>query len=50
MWVAFATAKTTHIFSAKIFKNDMLTNNIVGFEQLGSNILIMILISIYQLH
>ena len=41
MWVAFATAKATHIFSAKIlvyvyanFKN-MLTNDIVSFEQLG---------------
>ena len=42
MWVAFA--KATHIFSAKILAympyliinfNDMLTNNIVSFEQLG---------------
>ena len=46
MWVAFANAKATHIFSAKnisihaIFNdqsfNDMLTNDIVSFEQLGS--------------
>ena len=45
MWVAFANAKATHIFSAKIlayllyFKyqsfNDTLTNNIVSFVQLG---------------
>ena len=45
MWVAFANAKATHIFSAKnisiyaIFNdqsfNDMLTNDIVSFEQLG---------------
>ena len=48
MWVAFANAKATHIFSAKIFYsiyyaifndqslNDILINNIVSFEQLGS--------------
>ena len=45
MWVAFANAKATHIFFSKniriyaIFNdqsfNDMLTNNIVSFEQLG---------------
>ena len=46
MWVAFANAKATHIFSAKnithvyaIFNdqsfNDTLTNNIISFEQLG---------------
>ena len=45
MWVAFANAKATHIFSAKnisiyaIFSdqsfNDTLTNDIVSFEQLG---------------
>ena len=40
MWVAFANAKPTHIFSAKlltIFKDqsfNMLTNDIVSFEQL----------------
>ena len=45
MWIAFANAKATHIFSAKrisiyaIFNdqsfNDMLTNNIFSFKQLG---------------
>ena len=45
MWVAFANAKATHIFSAKILVymlylndqsfNDTLTNNIFSFEQLG---------------
>ena len=44
MWVAFAYAKATHIFSAKILAyaifsdesfNDTLTNDIVSFEQLG---------------
>ena len=44
MWVAFANAKVTHIFSAKILVyaifddqnfNDTLTNDIVNFEQLG---------------
>ena len=41
MWVAFANAKATHIFSAKIFVyndqsfNDTLTNDIDSFEQLG---------------
>ena len=44
MWVAFANAKGTHIFSAKILAymtfngqsfNHTLTNNIVSFEQLG---------------
>ena len=44
MWVAFANAKAAHIFSAKICVyaifndqsfNDMLTNDIVSFEQLG---------------
>ena len=49
MRVAFANAKATHIFSAKnisifaIFNdqsfNDMLTNNIVSFEQLGLHLL-----------
>ena len=44
MWVAFANAKATHIFFSKnisiyaIFNdqnfNDMLTNDIVSFEQL----------------
>ena len=45
MWVAFAKAKATHIFSAKILAyklyaivndqsfNDMLTYDIVSFEQ-----------------
>ena len=42
MWGAFANAKATHIFSAKIFSvyaifndqsfNDMLTNDIISFE------------------
>ena len=44
MWVAFANAKATHIFFSKnirvyaIFNescNDMLTNDIISFEQLG---------------
>ena len=45
MWVAFANAKATHIFPAKILGvyaifidqsfDDMLTNDIVSFEQLG---------------
>ena len=45
MWVAFANAKATHIFSAKVFSayavfndqsfNYTLTNDIVSFEQLG---------------
>ena len=45
MLVAFANAKATHIFSAKIISiyaifndqsfNDTLTNDIVSFEQLG---------------
>ena len=44
MWVAFANAKATHIFSAKILAYTqyliikvltMLTNNIVSFEQLN---------------
>ena len=45
MWVAFANAKATHIFSAKnisvdaIFDdqsfNDTYTNDMVSFEQLG---------------
>ena len=44
MWVAFANAKGTHIFSSKILTydifddqsfNDTLTNAIVSFEQLG---------------
>ena len=44
MWVAFANAKATHIFSAKISVympylminfNVTLTNDIVSFEQLG---------------
>ena len=48
MWVTFANAKATHIFFSKnisiyaIFNdqsfNDMLTNNIVSFEQLGPGI------------
>ena len=49
MWVAFANAKATHIFSSKtvsiyaIFNdqsfNDPLTNGIVSFEQLGPGVL-----------
>ena len=45
MWVAFAYAKATHIFSTKnisiyaIFNdqnfNDTLSNDIISFEQLG---------------
>ena len=45
MWLAFANAKATHIFSAKIlaympyFKyqsfNDTLISDIISFEQLG---------------
>ena len=45
MWVAFANAKATHNFFSKIISvyaifndqsfNNMLTNNIVSFEQLG---------------
>ena len=47
MWVAFANAKATRIFSAKILAyknyaifngqsfNDTLTNDIVSFEQPG---------------
>ena len=44
MWVAFANAKATYIFSAKLLAymtfndqcfNDTLTNDIVSFEQLG---------------
>ena len=47
MWVAFAYAKTTHIFSKNISiyallndqsLNDRLTNDIVGFEQLGPDL------------
>ena len=46
MWVAFANAKATHIFSAKILAympylviNVLtLTNDIVSFEQLGPGI------------
>ena len=43
MWVAFANAKPTHIFSAKVLAyipylmisfNDMLTKDIVSFELL----------------
>ena len=48
MWVAFANAKATHIFSAKILAhvifnaqsfNDTLTNDIISFEQLGPGLL-----------
>ena len=49
MWVAFANAKATHIFSAKILAympylmirvfKDTLTNNIVSFVKLGPDIL-----------
>ena len=48
MWVAFANAKATHIFTAKILAwrpylmnqsfNDKLTNDIVSFEQLGPEV------------
>ena len=45
MWVAFAHAKATHIFSAKILVynhsfNDTLTNDIVSVEQLGPDVCI----------
>ena len=50
MWAAFAYAKATHIFFSKknsiyaIFNdqrfNDTLTNDIVSFDQLGSDILL----------
>ena len=49
MWVAFANAKSySHFFSKKISIyaifddknfNDVLTNNIVSFEQLGPGVL-----------
>ena len=51
MWVAFANAEATHIFSAKTYSpfaihvfndqrfNDTLTGDIVNFEQLGPDIL-----------
>ena len=43
MWVAFAIAKATHIFFNKNISvhvydqsfNNMLTNDIISFEQLG---------------
>ena len=43
MWIVFSNAKATHIFTAKILaympyliiKSFMLTNDAVGFEQLG---------------
>ena len=48
MWVAFANAKATHIFSAKLLVympyfndqsfNDTLTNDIVSFKQLGPGV------------
>ena len=45
MWVAFANAKATHIFSAKILAympyqsfNDTLTNDVISFEQVGPEI------------
>ena len=48
MWVAFANAKATHIFSAKNIRvyatfndqsfNDTLTNNIISFEQVGPDL------------
>ena len=54
MWVAFANAKATHIFSAKILAyvpifndqsfNDMLPNDIVSFEQLGPDVLLISLL------
>ena len=50
MWVPFANAKATHIFSAKVLAympylindqgfNDLLTNDIISFEQLGPELL-----------
>ena len=51
MWVAFANARATHIFFSKnisvcaIFNdqsfNDTLINDIVSFDQLGSDHLIL---------
>ena len=48
MWVAFANAKATHIFFSKNISvyailtdqsfDNMLTNNIVSFEQLGPDV------------
>ena len=43
MCVAFANAKATHIFSAKIlvympYFNDMLTNDIISFRQLSPDV------------
>ena len=48
MWVAFANAKATHIFSAKILAympyyvmkifNDALNNDINSFEQMGLDV------------
>ena len=45
MWAAFANVKTTQIFSAKILAifndqsfNNMLTNYVISFEQLGPDI------------
>ena len=48
MWVAFANAKATHIYSAKLLAyiifndqnfNDTLTNYTISFEQLGPGFL-----------
>ena len=48
MWAAFANAKATHIFSAKIIAytifndqrfNDTVTNDIVSFEKLGPDVM-----------
>ena len=47
MWVTFAFAKATHIFSKNISVydifneqsfNDTLTNSIISFEQLGPDV------------
>ena len=57
MWVAFANAKATHIFSAKILAynaifndqsfNDTLTNN-VSFEQMGPDVLCVFRVVFYM--
>ena len=57
MWVAFANAKATHIFLAKILAYMLylmikvvmvtLANNIVSFEQLGPEVYIDMLLLIY---
>ena len=57
---SFCTAKATHIFSAKKFQhicvsldvnfNELLTNDIVSFEQLGPGMHILINSSLWLCH